>query len=348
MGETLTLLDMAAPIIPGPLMDALRAAQARGALPTSLDTAGLRELGAEILARSTFTARGTSAVYADQLKRLVEQIAGGNLDAASMRVTLLETLRMLGHTPEGGFPDAPAGSVPPALRGTLQDLSSARRLNLIIDTQRGLMRGAGWQARGSTPHRLQQFPAWELVRVQGVHMPRAWKPQDGGTPPIRRRVVDARPRWTIAGGRLYDGRMIALKGDPVWGELGSYENFDDALGVDHPPFAFNSGMGWREIDRGEVASLGVRGPNGETAAEYHGGENRPRTMAGPLPQTPPSINVSRMDPAIRERFEITSGAVSIGGTAVPGDRAQELRDRMAARLAKSIADRQTEYAGRGE
>ena len=143
-----------------------------------------------------------------------------------------------------------------------------------------------------------------------------------------------------------DGRMIALKGDPIWGELGAYENFQDALGVDHPPFAFNSGMGWQEIDKGEVARLGIRGPNGETAAEFHGqsGKDRPRTLAGPLPQ----ISARKMDPEIRKSFEKKADAVTVEGTTVPRNRADEIRARMAARLEKSITDRKAEYAGRGE
>ncbi len=333
-------------IVPSQLLDALRAAQGRGALATSLDTAGLRELGADILSRSVFTARGTNAVFVDMIKTVVNQVAAGDMDEASARLALLETLRVLGYTPEGGFPDAPAGSVPPAVRGTLQDLSSMRRLKLIVETQRQLTRGAGLQYRGSQPHRLEQFPAWELVRVFSVRMPRAWSMQAAGTPPVRNGMVDPRPRWTIAGGTFHDGRMIALKGDPVWGELGSFDNFDDALGVDHPPFAFNSGMAWREIDRGEVGRLAIRGPNGETPARYHGGESRPVTLAGPLPQTPPQLSVARMDPAIRQRFEAQADAVTVEGTAVPRSRADELRARKAALLQRSIETRKTEYRGR--
>lgn len=322
------------------IIDALTAAQQRGSLPTTLGTADLRDLGEHVLARSVFTARGANAVFVDTLKRVVEELAGGNMDEATARLTLLETLRATGYTPEGGFPDAPAGSVPPALKGTLQDLSSARRLNLIVETQRQLMQGAGWQMRGSTPERLKQFPAWELIRVGSRRAPRNWGGEFLGIP---KRGIDPRPRWIIAGGRMTQGRMIALKGDPIWGELGSYDNFSDALGTDHPPFAFNSGMGWREIDRGECARLGIRGPNGETPEEFHGGQERPRTLAGPLPQ----ISVRTMDPEIRRRFEDRAGAVTVEGMAAPRSRADELRQRMAERLRSSVETRKAEYAGRG-
>ena len=41
---------------------------------------------------------------------------GYRLALTARRLDLLETLRALGYTPEGGFPDAPEGSVPPAVR----------------------------------------------------------------------------------------------------------------------------------------------------------------------------------------------------------------------------------------
>ena len=53
------------------------------------------------------------------------------------------------------------------------------------------------------------------------------------------------------------GRLIALKTSPIWEALGSRFLFDDALNVDHPPFAFGSGMGWREVPLEEAQELGL-------------------------------------------------------------------------------------------
>jgi len=310
------------------ITDALRAAQARGELPTSLGTAELRDLGADVLSRSVFSARGSNALFVDAIKRVTDAMAAGDMDEATARLTLLETLRAVGYTPEDGFPDAPAGSVPPAVRGTLQDLSSFRRLKLIVETQRALMRGKGQQMRGQSEARLVTFPAWELVRVIPVDVPRDWP-----------------ARWTIAGGSLVDGgRMIALKGDPIWGEIGSYDNFDDALGVDHPPFAFNSGMGWREISNDEVQQLGITGPDGETPEEWQ--EEQPVTLSGKLPA--PVLSTRKMDPEIRKAFEKRAEAETVEGVSTPRDRAQELRDRMKKRLEDAVQRRQTEYEGRPE
>ena len=288
------------------ITDALAAAQKRGLLPTSLSTAELRELGAELLARSVFSALATNAIYVDQLKKLIDQLAAGDLSEGQVRTALWELGKALGYDSEkGGFPGE---ELEPALKGTLQDLMSFRRRDLIVRTQRDLMQGAGLKMRGSEPDRLSEFPAWELVRWYDVKDARVWP-----------------GRWAIAGGKpRVAGRdalaykvvgeatgFIALKGDPVWGELGSYDNFSDALGVDHPPFYFNSGMGWREVSIEEVRSLGVTGPSGETPEEWLASE--PATLTGKQPLPTPQVSLNGIDPALIEKFKKLSAAQEVPG-----------------------------------
>jgi hypothetical protein len=269
------------------ITDALLAAQKRGAMPTALSTKELRELGADVLARSVFTARGTNAVFASKLKEVIDQLAAGDIGEGQARTALYEVLDVLGYDVEkGGFPGE---ELEPGIKGTLQDLRSFRRMDLIVRTQQDLMVGAGEQMRGQTPERLSEYPAWELVRVQSVAVPRDWP-----------------SRWVIAGGQLTAGRMVALKGDPIWGELGSYDRFQDALGVDHPPFAFNSGMGWEEISAAEAQSLGITGPDGETPDEWLASE--PVTLAGRQPMPTPKLSLNGVDPALIARFKALSDA----------------------------------------
>jgi hypothetical protein len=296
--------------LPDPIFDAFRAAAARGEMPTNLDTVGLREMSAELRARSVFTARGTSAAFISKLKEVIDQLAAGDIGIADGRVSLLETLRALGYTPEGGFPDAPAGSVPPAVAGSLQDLSSFRRLDLIVKTQLELMQGAGDQARGSTPERLEAAPAWELIRVIPRLEPRDWP-----------------TRWNIAGGTMVKGRMIALKGDPVWGELGSSANFDDALDTDHPPYAYNSGMGWREVSRREALALGVAGPEGQSIDAWLA--SRPRTISGQMPLPLPSLSMRDVDPEIAEEFVRSTKATRSARRPTTFDYSDLLREELA-------------------
>lgn len=264
------------------ITDALAAAQKRGLLPTSLSTKELRELGAQVLARSVFSAKASNAIFVSDLKKVIDQLAAGDIGEGQARTALWEVLDLLGYDSEkGGFPGE---ELEPALKGTLQDLKSFRRRDLIVRTQRDLMQGAGDQMRGQEPDRLSEFPAWELVRVLDVAVPRDWP-----------------SRWRIAGGSpTPDGRLIALKGDPIWGELGSYDNFQDALGVDHPPFAFNSGMGWREISGEEARAMGITGPDGETPEEWLASE--PVTLSGKQPLPAPQVSLNGVDPALIERF----------------------------------------------
>lgn len=283
---------------PLPGLDAAMISRLREAMPTALDTEGLRALGAGVLARAVFTARGTNAIFASKLKEVVDQLAAGDIGEGQARSALAECLDALGYDSEkGGFQGE---EVPPALQGTLQDLRSFRRLDLIIRTQLALMQGAGLQFRGQTPERLATFPAWELIRVLPVRSPRNW---DGNAPS----KADPESRWAIAGGK--PGPLIALKGDPIWGELGSYDNFSDALGVDHPPFAFNSGMGWREVSAAQCERDGITGPAGETPDEFHA--SRPAVMSGELPLPSPKISMQGVDPEIIKIFqESTHGTTS--------------------------------------
>jgi len=321
------------------IFDSLLAAQDRGLLPTTLDTAGIRDLAASIRANSVFSATVADADFLTKIKEVVNSIASGNMDDATARVTLLETLRAIGYTPEGGFPSVRAGAVAPALAGTLQDLSSSIRLNLIVDTQRGLMQGAGQQMRGHTPDRLKAFPAWELVRMLTARMPRNWNGRESYTPP-KGRHHDPRPRWIIAGGKTRaDGRMIALKGDPVWGELGSHGNFSDAIDVDHPPFAFNSSMGWDEVDEEECISLGITGPIGESPEEWF--SSRPIVITHTLPK--PKASSRNLDPALlihmhQQGISEDDGPGSIAAiTSGQADRLQASIDARNAELARRAA-----------
>ncbi|MFU8894008.1 MAG: hypothetical protein ACNA8L_10305 [Luteolibacter sp.] len=281
------------------ITDALIYAQGRGAMPTSLGTAELRELGAEVLARSVFTAKGTNAVFVGMLQKFLNELAAGRASEGQVRTALAQLLDVLGYDAEaGGFPGE---ELEPAVAGSLQDLRSFRRRDLIVRTQRDLMAGAGQKMRGSDPARLRAFPAWELVRDIGVEDARDWE-----------------ARWTLAGGRTEPRadayrqvgartNMIALKGDPVWGELGASGNFSDALDVDHPPFCFNSGMGWREVSAAEVRAAGITGPAGEDVESFL--QSRPVTLTGPQELPRPQISLKTVPPEVVEEFKKETGAV---------------------------------------
>jgi hypothetical protein len=122
----------------------------------------------------------------------------------------------------------------PQGNGGLTDLYSQRRLDVLRETNVQQARGYAQHLEGTTEGALLAFPAQELVRLEEREHPRDW-------------IV----RWHAAGGRFSDGgRMIALKGDPVWTAISRF-------GTPWPPFDFNSGMGVEDIDRDEAVSLGL-------------------------------------------------------------------------------------------
>jgi hypothetical protein len=380
--------------------DAARVAEIRDLLPTTLGSAEIRaEIAADVRARSVFVSRCANAVFLSKVKEVTTAVANGEMDKASARVTLLETLRVIGYTPEGGFPDVAVGQVPPALKGTLQDLTSMRRLNLIVNTQLALMVGRGQQLRGMGAARMKQAPAWELVRISDRDVPRdwwaRWKVADGpmlsaavvaelerkwqerydreletyneelAAIPKNRRNFDSQgwrefsqkwaSVWIVLGSKnKLATRMIALKGHPVWGELGASENFDDALDVDYPPFAFESGMGWRELGLAECLELGLTGPDGETIEDWTATDP---PVLNTVP--PPVISVADADPELVAAVTASTPAVRVGTKLTPPDNADDLmrrskarmaalQDASAARMAKTIADRRIEYQKRNE
>ena len=131
--------------------------------------------------------------------------------------------------------------------GKLTDITSVRRLGLIFDFQQERLSAQLFLAQGEDEDHAWAFPCLELIRVSTRDNPRNWK-----------------ARWTEAGGKLYDGRMVALRNDPIWRRISRF-------GSPVPPFDFNSGMGLEEVNRFEAEALGVELPEeGEEVQDPEG------------------------------------------------------------------------------
>ena len=128
--------------------------------------------------------------------------------------------------------------------GDITDITSRRRLELIYDFQTQDAGEFGRWKIGQDPELLDAFPAQEFLRIESRRMPRE----------------DWPARWQEAGGRFFDGRMIALKNDPVWTKLSRF-------GRPWPPFDFGSGMGLEDIDRDQAEALGVIAPDQQPLAQ---------------------------------------------------------------------------------
>lgn len=225
---------------PQPFREALAAQGIKSVVATTGTTADFRallRLEPEFARRAQFSAATDSVSLLQRYQDLEQGILRGEIDQASARLAIKDLLAEMGYEPD------------PELAGGLQDLSSTRRIDLKLETDTAVARGAGWREQGMEPDVLDEFPAQELYDTA-----------PGGDAKKRR---DWAARWAEQGGQFYDGRMIALKTDPIWAALGDPANYDDALGNDFPPFAFNSAWRVRDIDRAEAESLGLIDPSGE-------------------------------------------------------------------------------------
>lgn len=222
-----------------PLGEAIGSMDRRTPIGSMMTSAEWERAPLEIRDRSFWMAKVLNErVLAEAQRRLLQAIkqqrdaaeAGGRvMERGRFVLEMQDILRQVGYQPD------------PAKKGTLQDISSSRRLSLVWDMNLAQARGyATWKAQ-QEKGALYRAPAQELVRVMNRRERRLW------------------PRiWAALGGKFYGkpgrdypeapGRMIALVNDPIWSAISQF-------GTPWPPFRWGSGMGLRSIFRREALSL---------------------------------------------------------------------------------------------
>lgn len=203
---------------------------------SNLDSSQWNSIQAGLRDRAFFSSEVAKANILDAMRRMAADKASG-VSASDARVAMRDFLRSIGH------------ETPDDLKGTIKDLYAKSRLDVIIKTNVAQARGFIQHAEGMTPGALWAFPAQEFLRVEERREPRK----------------DWAQRWQKAGGKIYGGRMIALKTDPVWTRLGPFGN-------PYPPFDWGSGMGVQDVSRKEAQELGLDVPDAPGAA--HSGDGR--------------------------------------------------------------------------
>jgi hypothetical protein len=215
---------------PMPFAEAIASRKAKAIMPTSLSSRELDKLAPELREQSVFSARTNSFQHISRIDTILDKIInptgdrGDSWDASRARIALRASLQRIGYDP------ADINAIP----GSIKDLASTRRLNLILDTNIKMAHGYGNWAQGQDPAVLDQWPGSELVRHEGR---------------VRERT-DWPMRFVAAGGTLFGGRMIALKVSPVWANLSRF-------GLPYPPFDYMSGMGLDDVDRDTCIALGI-------------------------------------------------------------------------------------------
>lgn len=238
-----------------PFHEALGAMRGKRIMPTALSSAELSAMAAEVRARALFSARTANAEYLQEVKDVLEGIlnphtetrADGSqatvgMDIAEARLRLKDAHdRIQFYQPEEGE------------RGTIKDLRSDARLNLILRTNVDMAYNYGSFMQGMAEGAVDAFPGQELVRWEERQQHRDWA-----------------DRWRGAGGTVYAGsgldgrgRLIARKDDPIWTAI-------SAFGLPYPPFDFNSGVGVRDVSYEECIRLGVMEP-GERVEPFNPG-----------------------------------------------------------------------------
>lgn len=233
--------------------DALAEFRQRTVFETDLGSAELRGFSAELRNRSLFSARTTNAEYLNEVQAVVDDILSGKENMVRGRLRLMRKLAQLGYDPMVGFPDDMA-TVPPAERGSLQDLSSQRRIDLVLETNVRMARGYAQQVAGNRDYSRYAEPAWELFRLYTREIPRGSEES---------KSAGWEQRWRDAGDVVnFEGasqeRLVARKDSPIWQALGDgVGGYTDTLLNPFPPFAFRSGFAWKAVPREKAIRLGL-------------------------------------------------------------------------------------------
>ena len=227
----------------------------------SMVQAGLRD-------RAFFSATVEDARVLHAFRDATARVAAGGMSASEARTAMRDALTAAGyHRPEGA-------------EGSMRDLLSQRRLDLVIKTNVEQARGWAQRMEGTTLGALAAFPAQRLVRVRGRRAPRDWP-----------------ARWKEAGDAVgWEGasreEMTALKLSPIWVELSRF-------GTPYPPFDFNSGMGLEDVGKRRAIELGLA--TREELAEAV----REREAAGGAGAQPPSASVPSFNANLRADVPFT-------------------------------------------
>ena len=215
---------------------------------SNLDSRGWNSIQAGLRDRAFFSSQVMEPHLLDAMQKLSAEYARGGTDLSKLR---MEWTKYLNHT--GYKPDTDVA-------GTIKDLSSQARIDVIIKTNVAQARSFVQYAEGMTPGAYAAFPAQEFLRVEYR----------------KRKRTDWPKRWRDAGGEIYGGRMIALKNSSVWGNLGKAGPF----GTPYPPFDWGSGMGVLDVDRREAIELGLVS---KEQIDEHVEKLRQRQSEGTLP-----------------------------------------------------------------
>ena len=205
---------------------------------SGLDTKGWSTVQAGLRDRAFFSSQVTQTKILYAMRQNVADLVKAGKSPSEVRRDLRAYLDSIGYDPDKDL--APGEK---SRRGTIKDLYTKARLDVMMKTNADQAKGYASHLRATTAGAILAFPAYELVRVETRKMPRDWS-----------------ARWNAAAqkvgfeGVAKNGAMIALKTSPIWAALSRFGN-------PFPPFDFNSGMGVKDVKKSVCREIGLLGPN---------------------------------------------------------------------------------------
>jgi hypothetical protein len=223
--------------------------EVRKAMPTDLSSAELEQLPADVMERAVVSAKTLSTQYLDAAETQIRDILNPRSETRVNREGVSEVFTQGTNKSSARFElkkvwEALGYEAPEGKEGTIEDLSSDARIDLVIQTNVDMARGYGQWRQGQDEDVLDLWPCQELYRAEEREKKRDWI-----------------TRWKNAAAvtgdysalkALPDGRMIARKDSPIWVELSRFH-------TPYPPFDFNSGMWVRDVDRETAVKFGIVG-----------------------------------------------------------------------------------------
>jgi len=210
-------------------MNSTEAMLRKALVGSGLDSAGWAQVQAGLRDRAFFMSEVESARILHAARSGVADILQNGRSMSEVRRELRNMLRREGYQP--GEEE----------RGTIKDLYTKRRLDVMIRTNVDQARGYANHLNATSRGALAAFPAYEFVRVQQRREPRGDWPK---------RWEKACRQVNYKGVARGTSRMIALKTSPVWAALSVFGN-------PFPPFDWGSGMGLDDVEADVCKELGL-------------------------------------------------------------------------------------------
>ena len=221
----------------------------KAVLPIARSSAEWDLVAAQLKERAFFMASVQRANILQLFRNMAAKVAAGAMTPAEARVAIRSGLADLGYSPEA------EGAAP----GSIHDLSSYRRIMLVLETN--VRMAAGWMQhcqRLADPN----VGAQELFRLYARRVPRNWA--------LCWAQAAQKVNWQ---GVAQGAPFIATLDSPIWPALSRFGN-------PYPPFDYGSHMRVRSVSPQESQAAGLLASEEELREARESGKGCERVGEG--------------------------------------------------------------------